>query len=433
MTLTTTLSDRTVADFSELWKNRRLNLEPAFQRKSVWSNRDRQLLVDSVFRGIPMPSVFLYKQTAKNGTPIYDVIDGKQRLETLLLFMGKGPLTALDSTLEVRTSFGDETTLGWWAWSDLANADRGRYQNTKIPVIEVEGSLADIIDLFVRINSTGRHLTSQEKRHAKYHTHPLLARAERFAESHLDWLLKHKVVSPTTVGRMRHVELITELLLSINDDAPINKKQRLDEIIGGTGVPENDLKRAEVRLDKVFTIIDSVLPKLASTRFHQAADFYTLTLMLARLIGEGVAVNGHTSAKNALAGELLVRFGNEVDKANDAIKNMQGITDKYVASYLATVREGTDSAPARRRREVLLRAVIEGVYEQLDPQRRFSPAQRRIIWNSSPDKRCSVCKKTVTWETFAADHIAPYVKGGATTLANAGLTCTSCNSRKGAR
>ncbi len=380
-----------------------------------------------------MPSVFLYKQTAKSGTPIYDVIDGKQRLETLLLFMGRGPLAASNSPLEVRTSLGDELDLDRWAWSDLPKRDRAHYQNTKIPVIEVEGSLADIIDLFVRINSTGRHLTSQERRHAKYHSHPLLARSERFAESHLAWLLKHKVVSATTVSRMRHVELVTELLLSIGADAPINKKQRLDEIIGGDGMPETILKQAEVRLAKALAIIDSVVPELASTRFHQAADFYTLTLMFARLVGEGVAVNGHTSAKNALAGDLLVRFGNEVDKANDALKSMKGIADKNVSSYLATVREGTDSAPARRRREALLRSVIAGVYDQLDAKRCFSPAQRRIIWNSSLDKRCSVCARTVTWETFAADHIAAYVKGGATTLANAGLTCTSCNSRKGAR
>ena len=432
VTLTTNFTDRTVADFLELWRNGRLNLEPAFQRKSVWSTKDRQLLIESIFRGIPVPSVFLYKQTGKNGKPIYDVIDGKQRLESLLLYMGKGPLAA-EQELWVRTSINDETEIDWWSWAELTKHDRARFQSMKIPVIEVEGSLADIVDLFVRINSTGRKLAAQERRHARFHTNPVLIRAELIAEKHKLGLIKRKVVSPAGVARMKHVELITELLLSIEAGAPINKKQRLDEIIAGGGLTPDALKRAEQGLEKSLTVVDTVIPHLASTRFHQVADFYTLVLMFARMSSEGVAVNSHTSAKNALAGDLLGRFAIEVDTASNALKNMKGIPDKNVAAYLATVKEGTDSATARRQREKILRSVIEGVFDTLDEKRTFSAAQRRIIWNSSPDKTCADCHKRLTWETFAADHIAPYIKGGKTTLANAGLRCKPCNSRKGAR
>lgn len=66
-----------------------LNLTPSYQRGDVWSTGDRQLLIESILRGIPLPSIILLKTGPK--TP-HDVVDGKQRLTTLLRFVGKHPI-----------------------------------------------------------------------------------------------------------------------------------------------------------------------------------------------------------------------------------------------------------------------------------------------------------------------------------------------------
>lgn len=39
---------RTVQDLVNWYKNRHLNLEPGFQRKSVWSDRDRRKLMHAL-------------------------------------------------------------------------------------------------------------------------------------------------------------------------------------------------------------------------------------------------------------------------------------------------------------------------------------------------------------------------------------------------
>lgn len=64
-----------------------MNLEPGFQRQSVWSTRDREKLIDSILRNYPLPAIFLYRNN-KDGEIIYEVIDGKQRLESIFMFMG---------------------------------------------------------------------------------------------------------------------------------------------------------------------------------------------------------------------------------------------------------------------------------------------------------------------------------------------------------
>lgn len=70
---------------------RKLNLTPSYQRGDVWRTGDRQALIESVLRGIPLPSVILLRTGA--ATP-HEVVDGKQRLTAILRFVGKHPIAA---------------------------------------------------------------------------------------------------------------------------------------------------------------------------------------------------------------------------------------------------------------------------------------------------------------------------------------------------
>src|SRR5579862_3609693 len=69
-----------------LHRARQLNLDPAFQRESVRTLADRKKLVDSILNSVPIPSIFLYKRSERNRL-VYDVIDGKQRIESILMFV----------------------------------------------------------------------------------------------------------------------------------------------------------------------------------------------------------------------------------------------------------------------------------------------------------------------------------------------------------
>jgi hypothetical protein len=66
-----------------------LNLTPSYQRGDVWTTADRQALIESVLRGIPLPSIILREVGASNPQ---EVVDGKQRLTALLRFVGTHPV-----------------------------------------------------------------------------------------------------------------------------------------------------------------------------------------------------------------------------------------------------------------------------------------------------------------------------------------------------
>jgi hypothetical protein len=48
---------KTINDIQNLFEKDQLNLEPGFQRQSVWSERDRAKLIDSILRNYPLTSL----------------------------------------------------------------------------------------------------------------------------------------------------------------------------------------------------------------------------------------------------------------------------------------------------------------------------------------------------------------------------------------
>src|SRR2546421_10224449 len=85
--LTHKTTTKSILDIQNLYANGNLKLEPCFQRQSVWTERDRAKLIDSILRNYPLPAIFLYKRQ-EDGDLVYDVIDGKQRLESIFMFTG---------------------------------------------------------------------------------------------------------------------------------------------------------------------------------------------------------------------------------------------------------------------------------------------------------------------------------------------------------
>jgi hypothetical protein len=180
----------------------------------------------------------------------------------------------------------------------------------------------------------------------------------------------------------------------------------------------------------------AVLPNLKETRFHQVADFYTLVLLLHRLRNEGMTVTAHESSRNRLAGDLLTDFGQGVDELNERLRlgrpPLSG--QEIFRDYLLTVKEGTDSLTNRNKREKILRTVLAGVFDEIDPKRAFNATQRRILWNATRRKKCSRCRQPIRrWEDLHIDHMQPFIRGGRTELSNARITHKHCNLSKGPR
>jgi uncharacterized protein with ParB-like and HNH nuclease domain len=197
-----TLTMQDVSWFLDLHDKDQLNLNPAYQRRSVWSPRDRRFFIDTVLNNYPAPPVFLHKTSDEDGRPTYHVVDGKQRLQTLILFtQGK---------IRIPDDFAD-INLQKKQWKDLSRATRESFWNY-ILIVEILPDVSDaaVRDIFDRINRNSRKLMPQEARHAKYDGWFIgTAGAEAEKQEWKDF----GVSTAARVKRMADVQFVSELFL----------------------------------------------------------------------------------------------------------------------------------------------------------------------------------------------------------------------------
>lgn len=425
---------KTIADLVHLYEKGMLELSPAFQRKSVWVLKDRRKLIDTVARNYPLPAIFLYREE-DGGRLRYSVIDGKQRLETLLGFLGYLRGGRFDARIEVPGMEGLQKVTAQSLKSNKLHRERlsPHFMGYRIPVIEVAGPLADIIEVFVRINSTGKPLTPQERRKANYSGSALLVEATRVAnklESHWQQI---GVVSAQQVARMKHVEFAAELMVTMEAGDVINKKAAVDKVMATSSMTTAQIKKASAKVIAAVNHLKRMFPGLHTTRFKQLTDYYSLVVLIAKLSQEGAVLAD--KKRNRLAWDLLKVFSLEVDNIREKQRKLLATkpdTEVY-RDYLLTVSQMTDDISQRRRREQILRGLIGSIFSKKDERRGFTPEQRRILWATSSEKKCTVCGVKLDWANFTIDHIDPYSKGGKSILENAALMCRSCNSAKGNR
>jgi len=431
MAVHTDYGKRTINEMILLFRNGQINLNPGFQRRSVWTVNDRRRLIQSIVSDYPLPNVFLYCRSSK-GKTIYDVIDGKQRLETILMFMGIGRFSKeqFDAKLAL-----DGDGPCWWDWRAVraeARDVRHRFEWFQLQTVEVSGELREIVDLFVRINSTGKRLTSGEKRHARFYNSRFLSEADRLVRVHEKHLVQHRVLSRGQLDRMKGTELFSELLMSIHQGSLINKKTALDRAIGNDGINGNTLARIVREFTATMTLIKRMFPQLSSTRFHNTAEFYSLFMLVWEMQHAKMVLND--KCRNGMAAELMRRLSTGVDGLRDSYRRATPTKPQLPYSeYLLTVQGDTDSIATRQRRAKILHGLLMPIFEHKDSKRTFSPEQRRILWNTDVRHKCVRCRRLLTWEDFTIDHIKPHGRGGKTLLDNADLMCRSCNSRKGGR
>jgi 5-methylcytosine-specific restriction endonuclease McrA len=124
-----------------------------------------------------------------------------------------------------------------------------------------------------------------------------------------------------------------------------------------------------------------------------------------------------------------------VDEVRENQRKAKGVKphQESARDYLLTVSQMSDDINQRRKREAILRGLIESLFASKDSQRGFTLEQRRILWHTSAYRKCSSCNRLLSWSDFTIDHIDPYSKGGRSRLENAALMCGPCNSRKGNR
>jgi hypothetical protein len=74
-----------IGEIVSMYENREIVIDPDFQRLFRWDIGQKSRLIESLLLGIPLPSIFVFER----GDSSWELIDGLQRVSTVLEFMGK--------------------------------------------------------------------------------------------------------------------------------------------------------------------------------------------------------------------------------------------------------------------------------------------------------------------------------------------------------
>ena len=145
---------------------------PAFQRDYVWNINEASRFIESLLLGLPVPGIFLARQSGANKLL---VIDGQQRLKTLRFFFeGYFSPDPDASTKRVFTLRHVQKQFDGLAYETLNSDDRIALNDSIIHATIVkqdspDGEQTSVYHIFERLNTTGRKLSPHQIRVAIFH------------------------------------------------------------------------------------------------------------------------------------------------------------------------------------------------------------------------------------------------------------------------
>lgn len=250
-----------------------LDLDPPYQRRSVWNQEYKDYFIDTILLDYPAPAIFLFEEIDPNGITEYKVVDGKQRLMTIFEFIeGNYPVyeKAEKSNLigQYFSDFDLSTKKKFWAYDFLVE-----YLPSNDESI--------ISTIFNRINKNVAKLTAQELRHARFDGEFI-----RISEDYADIFIRELPNGFPRIGnssrnKMKDVELIADLLL-LTERGPIGYNQlELDYEFSQRDLIWDKKEEVVENFKKTFSILKELInstdgQSLVGSRFRNQNDFYSL-------------------------------------------------------------------------------------------------------------------------------------------------------------
>lgn len=340
------ISPHPIADVRDWSDAGRLELQPDFQRREVWAQSAKIMLIDSILSDIPLPKIFLAK-TIKGGSVHRVVIDGQQRISTILAF--------LRDQFHLEPPY-DGPFLGK-CFSDFNEDETDKFLRYRIDFNEADNpSDREVRDVYMRVNKYTVPLTRQELRRADY-PGDFLDVAEEL--SVLEFFEEAGVFTATDRRRYADAEYVSELLSALIGGIQ-DKKEGLDDFyIAYTKWPSDDrkaiIKRFNAVINDLSRIFEGWKGGIKGTRFRQKADFYSLVVAIDELLRDGHVIG--EKPLDALVNDLRdldygIRPEAEVD---------------ILSEYAIKCVSQANSASSRRWRADFLKTILGGTYRAIPP------------------------------------------------------------------
>lgn len=339
-------SPHPISDIRDWYENGRLELRPDFQRREVWSEAARIMLMDTILRNVPMPKIYL-SNLIKDERTFRTVIDGQQRISAILSFLRNEFCLKKPYEGEYRNLF----------FKDLPETVKTDFLGYTVDFNEVSGiSDEELREVYSRVNKYTFALNKQELRRADFPGKFLKLSDDLALNEYWD---AARIFTVANRRRFGDVEFVSELLAGLIDGAQ-DKKQTLDDFYQRYAEWDNEeLENVKKRflailadIEKLFAFKDK---GIAQTRFRQKADFYSLFLAIDSLHREVFSLDNKDLTNLSEDLEIL-DFNIAPHSDSDAFRE-----------YATRCLSDANSRSSRLWRQAFLKKILAGTYICIPP------------------------------------------------------------------
>jgi hypothetical protein len=325
-----------------------LEITPKFQRRKVWTTPARSYFIDTMLRGMTVPPLYFRLTQDKAKTKmVREVVDGQQRVTSVLDFMSDG----------YRLS---KTLMAPWAgkkFSELTEDERLQISSFSFAT-EIFKSISDqkVLEVFCRLNMNGVPLNNQELRNGKFFGYFKQSSYE-LALTYLQFWRRHKIFSERSIARMLEVELTSELLIA-GIKGMQDKKKSIDMYYSEWEDSYPTRKRDETRFKETLGALSETFTDdiLAESAFRRPPLFYTVYCVVYHR-HFGLPGTQKTSPKKSLSSNERESLKEAVEALSEKIAEAKvpetEIPQKYRHFVLACLRQTDNIEPRRVRFETL--------------------------------------------------------------------------------
>ena len=295
-----------IGEMVNLYRDGELNVHPEFQRFFRWDEEQKTKLIESILLGIPIPPIFVSQKL--NG--IWDVIDGQQRLSTILQFMhvlkdDEGIET--DPLVLMGTKFLPSLKNVVWDDENLFSSEQKiNFKREKLNfTIIKETSEQDTskYEMFQRLNTGGTHLSAQEIRNC------LMLMINKSIYELINELHDNesfKTCRPITDKQLEEqydLELIVRFLLyvSFKDNflSNVDTSRSMDLLLTeelekyAANITNAEIQNIKDKFNRIFSLLSEILGEDVFKKYYQSANKFKGAVLIAAFeaIVPGVFLN----------------------------------------------------------------------------------------------------------------------------------------------
>lgn len=264
-----------INDFLEWDKAGQLELNPRFQRRPVWSDKAKSYLMDTILRGKPIPKIFIRQRiNVSTKTSTRDVVDGQQRLRTILSFIKDGFVVSKRQNPE----------CGGFRFSQLPEDVQAQVLAYEVSVdLLINLPDSEVLDIFSRLNSYAVLLNEQEKINSD-HFGPFKVLSDKIGHKYNEYWISQGILTAKNIVRMLEVNLVADLVIAMIEG--IKSKKQIKKYYDMYEKEFNqDTDLLEQRFDHVIAAIATLFPEgLSDTEFRRPHVFYSLFTTVAHCL-----------------------------------------------------------------------------------------------------------------------------------------------------